>query len=206
MKPIVKVCGMRDPQLIDLCIQSGTKLIGFILNYPKSPRNITFDQLAELTKNIPEEVDTVAVMVNPSLDDVGKANNYVNTLQLHGDETNEFIKEIKEKFSNLKIFKALKIKEKKDLEQIKNYPDADNILLDTPAMGDSHASAFNFNLLEGLNDKNFFLAGKISSENVKTALKYTNMIDVNSSLEEEVGIKSADKISKFFKELNTYEN
>ena len=65
--------------------------------------------------------------------------------------------------------------------------------------------AFNFDLLKDLKNKNFFLAGKIGKDNVKSALKYTNNIDVNSSLETERGIKDPKKIKEFFLTLKKYE-
>ena len=70
MKQTVKVCGQTDPEIIKLCIEQGAKLIGFIINYPKSPRSISIEQLKSLTKNIPDNIKKVAVMVNPSIEQV----------------------------------------------------------------------------------------------------------------------------------------
>ena len=41
--PTVKVCGNTDPEIIKLCVELGASLIGFIINYPKSPRSISVD-------------------------------------------------------------------------------------------------------------------------------------------------------------------
>ena len=49
--PTVKVCGNTDPKIIKLCIELGASLIGFIINYPKSPRSISVDKLKKLTTN-----------------------------------------------------------------------------------------------------------------------------------------------------------
>ena len=49
---------------------------------------------------------------------------------------------------------------KDDLKTMQNYPSANEILLDTPAMGQS-GEAFNFDLLKDIEHKKFFLAGKI---------------------------------------------
>ena len=81
---------------------------------------------------------------------------------------------------------------------MEHFHDADEVLLDTPAMGQS-GEAFNFDLLKQIKNKQFFLAGKININNVKTALKYTDKIDVNSGLETEKGIKDPKKIKEFFK-------
>jgi len=202
--PTVKVCGNTDSEIIKLCIELGASLIGFIINYPKSPRSISIGKLQKLTSNIPKNIKKVAVMVNPALDDVKEISNYCNTIQLHGDEDNKFINTIK-KLTNLQVIKVIKIIKKKDLTTIKDYPSADEILLDTPAMGQS-GKAFNFNLLKDIEHNKFFLAGKIDINNVQRALKYSNKIDVNSGLETEKGIKDPKKIKDFFTKVRSNEN
>ena len=86
--PTVKVCGNTDPEIIKLCIELGAKLIGFVINYPKSPRSISINKLKKLTCNIPKNIKKVAVMVNPTINEVKEVSNYCNTIQLHRDEDN----------------------------------------------------------------------------------------------------------------------
>jgi len=204
MKQNVKVCGQTDPEIIRLCIEQGARLIGFIINYPKSPRSISIEQLKSLTKNIPNNIKKVAVMVNPSIEEVKEISNYCNVIQLHGDETEEFIQQIK-KETDLEVIKVIKVNNKEDLETTKQFISADIFLYDTPSMGQA-SEAFDFDLLKNLKNKNFFLAGKISKDNVKSALRYTYNIDVNSSLETERGIKDPQKIKEFFNQIKSYEN
>jgi phosphoribosylanthranilate isomerase len=204
MKTTVKVCGMKDPKLIDTAIENGASYIGFIVNYPKSPRSISVNELQNLTKQIPDHIKKVAVMVNPEMKEVKQIENDCDFIQLHGDETNEEIKQIKQQ-TKLKVIKAIKIKDEKDLNQLQQFPDADHLLLDTPAMG-QEGDEFNFNLLNHIENQNYFLAGKININNVGTALKYTDRIDVNSSLETEKGIKDPEKITEFFNKVKSYEN
>jgi phosphoribosylanthranilate isomerase len=204
MKTTVKVCGMKDPKLIDTAIENGASYIGFIVNYPKSPRSISVNELQNLTKQIPDHIKKVAVMVNPEIKEVKQIENDCDFVQLHGDETNDEIKQIKQQ-TKLKVIKAIKIKDEKDLNQLQQFPDADHLLLDTPAMG-QEGDEFNFNLLNHIENQNYFLAGKINVNNVGTALKYTDRIDVNSSLETEKGIKDPEKITEFFNKVKSYEN
>ena len=204
MKTTVKVCGMKDPKLIDTAIENGASYIGFIVNYPKSPRSISINELQNLTKQIPDHIKKVAVMVNPEIKEVKQIENDCDFVQLHGDETNDEIKLIKQQ-TKLKVIKAIKIKDEKDLNQLQQFPDADHLLLDTPAMG-QEGDEFNFNLLNHIQNQNYFLAGKISINNVGTALKYTDRIDVNSSLETEKGITDPEKITEFFNKVKSYEN
>jgi phosphoribosylanthranilate isomerase len=204
MKTTVKVCGMKDPKLIDTAIENGASYIGFIVNYPKSPRSISINELKNLAKQIPDHIKKVAVIVNPRIEEVKQIANDCDFVQLHGDETNDEIKLIKQQ-TKFKVIKAIKIKDEKDLNQLQQFPDADHLLLDTPAMG-QEGDEFNFNLLNHIQNQNYFLAGKISINNVGTALKYTDRIDVNSSLETEKGIKDPEKITEFFNKVKSYEN
>jgi len=204
MKITVKVCGMKDPKLIDTAIENGASYIGFIVNYPKSPRSISINELQNLTKQIPDHIKKVAVMINPKIEEVKQIENDCDFVQLHGDETNDEIQQIKQQ-TKLKVIKAIKIKDEKDLNQLQQFPDSDHLLLDTPAMG-QEGNEFNFSLLNHIENQNYFLAGKININNVGTALKYTDRIDVNSSLETEKGIKDPEKITEFFNKVKSYEN
>ncbi len=195
---------MKDPELIDTAIENGASYIGFIVNYPKSPRSIFVNELQNLTKQIPDHIKKVAVMVNPKIKEVKQIENNCDLIQLHGDETNDDIRQIKQQ-TKFKVIKAIKIKDEKNLNQLQQFPDADHLLLDTPAMG-QEGDEFNFSLLNHIENQNFFLAGKINTNNVGTALKYTDKIDVNSSLETEKGIKDPEKITEFFNKVKSYEN
>ena len=124
-------------------------------------------------------------------------------IQCHGDETNDRINDIKTKF-NIKIIKAIKIKNASSLQEIPKYSAADEILIDTPAM--EKTQTFDFKILKGLDITRYFLAGGITTENLKFAMQYTNKIDVSSGLESVKGIKDNKKIEKFLNLVKSYEN
>ena len=186
---------------IDTAVKNGAKFLGFILNYPKSPRNINLDQLKDITHGI--ETNKVAVMVNPSDEQIDQVSKFCEYLQCHGDETNDRIKDIKTRF-NIKIIKAIKIKNASSLQEIPKYSAADEILIDTPAM--EKTQTFDFKILKGLDITRYFLAGGITTENLKFAMQYTNKIDVSSGLESVKGIKDNKKIEKFLNLVKSYEN
>ena len=204
MKPTVKVCGQTDPEIIKLCIEQGASLVGFIVNYPKSPRSISIEKLKSLIENIPENIKKVAVMVDPTKEEIKEISNYCNAIQLHGNENNDFIDEIK-KITNLEVIKAIKVNNKEDLKITKQFPSANIFLYDTPSMGQS-GNVFDFEMLKDLKNRNFFIAGKIDINNIEIALKYTDKIDVNSGLETKKGIKDPEKIKQFFNKLKNNEN
>ena len=204
MKPTVKVCGQTDPEIIKLCIEQGASLVGFIVNYPKSPRSISIEKLKSLIENIPDNIKKVAVMVDPRKEEIKEISNYCNAIQLHGNENNDFIDEIK-KITNLEVIKVIKVNNKEDLKITKQFPSANIFLYDTPSMGQS-GNVFDFEMLKDLKNRNFFIAGKIDINNIETALKYTDKIDVNSGLETKKGIKDPEKIKQFFNKLKNNEN
>ena len=202
MSATIKICGLRDKDAINTAINFGAKYLGFVCNYPKSPRNVSPYQLIEITNNLPDSAAyKVAVLVDPDDGLIDIIKNSVDFLQLHGSETNERILDIKRKF-NLNIIKAIKIKTEEDLKQIDTYTNADDLLLDTPAMEKSEL--FNFNLLDNRNISAYFLAGGINIDNVVQAMQFTSKLDISSGLETEPGVKDLEKIKDFMKEVERH--
>jgi phosphoribosylanthranilate isomerase len=202
MSATIKICGLRDKDAINTAINFGAKYLGFVCNYPKSPRNVSPYQLIEITNNLPDSTAyKVAVLVDPDDGLIDIIKNSVDFLQLHGSETNERILDIKRKF-NLNIIKAIKIKTEEDLKQIDTYTNADDLLLDTPAMEKSEL--FNFNLLDNRNISSYFLAGGINIDNVVQAMQFTSKLDISSGLESEPGVKDLEKIKDFMKEVERH--
>jgi phosphoribosylanthranilate isomerase len=202
MKATVKICGLKDFRAIDAAISNGAKYLGFVCDYPKSPRNCSALELIAITNKIHEtNIAKVAVLVDPNDRIIEQIHQHVDFIQLHGSETNDRILDIKSRF-DIQIIKAIKIKEEEDLKQIDLYPAADDLLLDTPAMEKSEL--FNFNLLDNLNISNYFLAGGININNIHQALHFTSKIDISSGVESEPGIKDIVKIKDFMNEVKRH--
>ena len=202
MSATVKICGLKDYDAIQTALDTGAKYLGFVCDYPKSPRSLSPYKLAEITKNISNlNAYKVAVVVDPDDTLIHIIKDSVDFLQLHGSETNERVLDIKKKF-NLNVIKAIKVKTEDDLKQIDTYTNADDLLLDTPAMEQSEL--FNFNLLDYRNINSYFLAGGINIDNVAQALQFTSKLDISSGLESEPGVKDLEKIKDFMKEVKRH--
>ena len=202
MSATIKICGLKDYDAIQTAVDTGAQYLGFVCDYPKSPRSLSPYKLAEITKNISNlNAYKVAVVVDPDDTLIHIIKDSVDFLQLHGSETNERVLDIKKKF-NLNVIKAIKIKTEDDLKQIDAYTGADDLLLDTPAMEKSEL--FNFNLLDYRNINSYFLAGGINSDNVAQALQFTSKLDISSGLESEPGVKDLEKIKDFMKEVKRH--
>ena len=195
----VKICGLNPTRDVQLCIDLNVNFLGFVF-YKKSPRNIDLDDVKILSKYNKKNSSFVAVTVNPTNEFIEKVilNNF-DYIQLHGSETRKRINEIKK--YNLKIIKAIKIKEEADINKYKEFNEADIILFDTPGMEKS--MEFPKDLITKLpKGKKFAVAGSISEDNIKNIANLgVNFFDLSSNLEKQVGYKDHLKIKTFMNNI-----
>ena len=131
-------------------------------------------------------------------------------IQLHGTESIERVKEIKN-LSSIKIIKSFGISNKSDLAKTQSYEDiADYFLFDArPEEKDlpgGNAKTFEWSTLNDYTSKKeFFLSGGLNIENVETAVNsnQTNFFDVSSGVESSPGVKDKQKISDFIRKIKT---
>lgn len=127
-------------------------MVGFI-HYPKSKRHLDIEQINKLSRLLPDEIDRVVVLVNPTLQLIKKIINAtnINAIQLHGDETIDFIKQLRLNFKNIKIIKALPATQNiiNDINQFKEHIDL--FIIDTPSeQYGGTGQSFDWTLLKGL--------------------------------------------------------
>jgi phosphoribosylanthranilate isomerase len=200
----IKICGLNPVRDVQLCIDLKVNYLGFIF-YEKSPRNVSLSNIKVLSSYNKKNTAFVAVTVNPS-DEFIKKNllGKFDFIQLHGSETSERMREIKD--MGFKIIKAIKVKTEQDIEKYKVFDDADIILFDTPGMEKS--IEFPQNLISKLPiGKKYALAGSISEDNVENICKLgVNFFDLSSSLESQLGYKDHLKIKNFINKINEIKN
>ncbi len=196
----LKICGLNPVRDVQLCIDLKVDYLGFVF-YEKSPRNVDISDINILSKYDKRKSAFVAVTVNPSDDFIRKniLGNF-DFIQLHGSETKERVADIKS--TGLKIIKAIKVEEEKDIGKYKDFDNADIILFDTPGMEKS--LEFPKNLITKLPiDTKYALAGSISEDNVENIKKLgVNFFDLSSSLESQLGYKNHNKIKSFINKIN----
>lgn len=202
----LKVCGMRDPDNVrELYSQINPDWMGLIF-YPPSPRYVD-DIYSDALKDIP--VKKVGVFVDMDWKEIkDKVSTFgLSALQLHGEESVEQVKRIKEKIG-LPIIKAISVNEKVIWEDLKPYlPFVDYFLFDTftQAYGGS-GKTFNWKLLMDYPyEKPFLLSGGLSFDhaelikNFKQKIPQMAGIDINSKFEIEPGLKDIEMIHVFKK-------
>ena len=202
----VKVCGLHPIRDVQLCIDLGINFLGFVF-YDKSPRNLNLELVKKLKKYDKLNSYFTAVTVNPTdefIKNVAVEN--FDYIQLHGSETSERINQIKS--IGLKVIKTIKIKSQSDIENYKEYDNADIILFDTPGMEKS--IEFPRNLISKIpKGEKYALAGSISENNIENITKIgVTFCDLSSSLEldNQIGYKDHQKIKKFIKKVNELKN
>ena len=210
-KSNIKICGVKDTDTIICCVKNKIKFFGLIF-YSKSPRNINIEDalnLINFSKN--KNIYSVGVFVNEKLNFLLNILKKLplNFIQLHGSETNEYIKSIK-KYKKIKVIKSISVKTSRDFEKIHNYPDTDMFLFDyKPSKNElpgGNAKSFNWELLQNIKtSKKWFLSGGINIENIKDIENYTIPygIDISSGVEDKLGIKNEAKISSLIKHYGT---
>ena len=205
----VKICGLNNPQSVQAVIDAKADYAGFVY-YPASPRHITLSQAATLKALLPANIQSVSVLVDP---DDGLLNEVADVvrpsfMQLHGKESSERVKAIRERFTAIKIIKAISIRTKEDIQAANEYMDcADMLMFDAKApdgakLPGGNGSSFDWNLLK---ERHFalpwMLSGGLTTENVAQAVKQTGalIVDVSSGVEQKAGVKDAALIEAFTK-------
>ena len=202
MHPKVKICGMTDATTIQTAIKHKVDYLGFVF-YPKSPRNLTPEQAKELTKNIPQNVKRVAVLVNAKDEFIEQIKDYFDCFQLHGHEDVKRIKELKQKF-NKEIIKAIRVTDENSAKTFAQFEDeVDMLIFDSPAM--EKTAKFDWKILSKLKiTKPYLIAGSININNVDEILKYNPTgVDVSAGVESSVGVKSNEKIIEFLDKVKS---
>jgi len=203
-----KICGIKTHEALRAALEAGADYFGLVF-YPPSPRNVSEEAARELVAAAGTGAKSVALLVDPSDEDVMRVNEAVapDYIQLHGNETPDRVAEIKQ-LCGRKLIKAVHIAEPGDSEAAKSYADlADIILFDAKPAADASTQLpggngvpFDWRLLTGIKERDaFMLSGGLSPDNVREAIGLTKapMVDVSSGVERAPGEKDADLIRQF---------
>lgn len=190
----VKFCGLSRQDDIRAANELLPDYIGFVFA-PKSKRYVSENLAKELKSYLTPKIQAVGVFVDESVEKVANiANaNIIDIIQLHGDEDEEYIKNLR-RLTLKPIISALQLKTAADAEKA-NKIGGDYILLDA---GQGEGKAFDWNLLEKVK-RPYFLAGGLNEDNIADALMLNPFaVDVSSGIETD-GKKDAEKMKRFIK-------
>jgi phosphoribosylanthranilate isomerase len=212
----IKVCGLTKLNQVEELISLNIDFFGFIF-YEKSPRFVLNKLSLKDIKSIKSN-SKVGVFVNEEIEKIVEISKKadLNFIQLHGNENEDFIFELREKLNNkIEIIKVIRIgtQKKEELQKtINQQPSTVNYLLfdtDSSAFGGT-GKTFDWNILNEIEiSKPYFLSGGISLENIediKDLIQKPFTLDINSKFEIESGNKDLEKIKKFKNNLEFNKN
>ncbi|WP_026671198.1 phosphoribosylanthranilate isomerase [Butyrivibrio sp. AD3002] len=194
-----KFCGLTRPEDIQIVNRLKPDYIGFVF-FKKSKRNVEPEEAKKLKEKLDSNIKAVGVFVDEKPEFIaGLANeNIIDTIQLHGNEDEKYIGQLKE-LTAAKIIKAFQIKNynctkngtEDFLEEVQTSS-ADMVLIDS---GQGTGTAFNWEILKKIT-RPYFLAGGINTENIEEAVTDIKpyAIDVSSGIETD-GVKDEEKMS-----------
>lgn len=197
----IKICGITRVEDGLASARLGADAIGLVF-YAASPRAVSPLQAREIVQALPPFVSTVALFVNPTVDEVAKVLQIVrpDLLQFHGDETPAFCAQF-----GVRYLKAVAVTAGGDLLQsATEHAAAAGLLLDTPsATFGGSGVAFDWSLIPPALAARCVLAGGLNADTVAKAIAQVRpwAVDVSSGVEIAKGIKSADKIAAFIKRV-----
>ena len=208
MSVLVKICGLKTPEALDVALEAGADMVGFVF-FPPSPRHVGLAAAAELGRRVGDRARKVALIVDAddvllkSITDALRP----DLLQLHGAETPARVQAIKARFG-LPVMKAIAVEARADLAAVKLYDTvADRLLFDARAPREATrpgglGKPFDWHLLEELDlAVPYMLSGGLDPDNVAAALRITGApgVDVSSGVERAPGEKDHDKIRAFIR-------
>jgi len=189
----IKICGQNNPAIINHCLDLNISYQGLIF-YEKSPRFIDMDTLALVNKYFKLHKDKfVGVFVNPSIDEIKNKLEVFDfdTIQLHGNEDQNFISLVKSKFKK-KIYKSISPEDFKTTELI----NVDQFLIEAKPssnqMPGGNNKTWDWSNFKNIKKLPYILSGGLNVTNIKKAINLTgtDFVDINSGVEEHPGEKS----------------
>ena len=208
MSLIVKICGLSTRETLDVALDAGADMVGFVF-FPPSPRHLGLEAARDLGGQVKGRAKKVALTVDA--DDATLADIVAalqpDILQLHGKETVARLRDIKAKF-RLPVMKVIAVEGASDLAPLPGYAAvADRILFDARAPREATrpgglGAVFDWHVLENLDlTLPFMVSGGLNAENVAEAVRVTGAggVDVSSGVERTSGVKDPEMIRAFIR-------
>ncbi|WFU81256.1 phosphoribosylanthranilate isomerase [Bradyrhizobium sp. CIAT3101] len=208
MPLLVKICGLSTRETLDVALDAGADMVGFVF-FPPSPRHVSLETGRDLGRQVKQRALKVALTVDAddaTLDNIMDALS-PDIFQLHGKESVARLRDIKQKFGR-PVMKAVPVATAGDLAVLPGYAAvADRILFDARAPKDATrpgglGAAFDWHLLENLDLKlPYMVSGGLHADNVAEALRVTGAggVDVSSGVESTPGVKDPELIKAFIR-------
>ena len=198
----IKICGITNLEDANAAVAAGADALGFNF-YKPSPRYITPQAAREIIEQLPDHVLKVGVFVSEPMKSVRSVadESGVTALQLHGDETADYCRELARDYC---VIKTLAVSDEFKVHRAQEYQ-VDAIMLDTRdnSLRGGTGRSFDWSIAEQVNQfvPKLFLAGGLSTENIEEAIQTVRpyAVDACSALEDSPGKKNHERMEAFVK-------
>ena len=208
----IKICGLTQVEQAIEIAKIGADAIGVIgvesskRFVKEKQRRLIFSALEKFSPNT-SRVWVIADLNYKQIDSALKGIGTPTVIQLHGHESELICKDLKNKQRKILFWKALRIKEERDLSLIKKYANiVDAILLDawSPAELGGTGNRIDTRLIQNINiNYPLWLAGGISADCIKEIIRTIHPFgfDASSKLEIKPGIKDIQLVKELIEEI-----
>lgn len=187
----IKICGLSRDCDIDFVNGAKPDYAGFVVNFPKSRRNVSPDTVKKLAARLAPGIAPVGVFVDerPELIAELADSGAIAAAQLHGSEDEEYIRKLRA-LCSIPVIQAFMIKEARDAERAARSS-ADYVLLDG---GQGEGRRFDWKFAENF-PRPCFIAGGLDAENTAEVIEALHpfAVDMSSGVETD-GFKDREKI------------
>ena len=212
----VKICGLKTLADVEKVNRYLPEDIGFV--FADTRRFVTDEQALSMRQSLDQRIQAVGVFVNEPVEHVIRLydRGVINVVQLHGEESEAYIRELKQK-TDTTVIKAVKVQNMEKLSEQMSQ-EADYMLFDTYKKGTLGGTGERFPLqildesLKGLRArgqtvKPYFLAGGLDCQNVGEVLGQVECyaVDVSTGVETDQ-VKDEIKIRQFIEIVRSAKN
>jgi phosphoribosylanthranilate isomerase len=208
----VKICGITSEKDLSIAVEAGADAVGFVVDVPSSPRNLSIKRAEELMKLVPIFTKRVAVTVpnnSRALKTMCKQLK-PDAIQVHGELIRN-VQAFRKSLPNTRLIRGLHVRgeiSKVDLESLKLF---DGLLLDSYVKGKYGGTGVIHNwelskrVRELIDPIPLILAGGLTPDNIKKAIRVVQpyAVDVSSGVETSLGVKDPKKIVEFIENVKT---
>jgi phosphoribosylanthranilate isomerase len=204
---VIKICGVTNFEDALHAARSGADALGFNF-FSGSPRYVTPETVASITRSLPPQTAAIGVFVNESPENIRAAVVCagLTAVQLHGDESPQEIEAVRQT-CGVKLIRAVRVRAGSTLspDELEN----DHLLIDAfseKEFGGTGETA-DIKVAEAIIRRHprVFLAGGLSPDNVSSALKKLRPygVDACSRLEIKPGKKDPHMVERFIEEVRS---
>jgi phosphoribosylanthranilate isomerase len=191
----VKVCGNTNPRDVELAVELGVELLGFI--FASSKRRISVEDARALTASVPRSVERVGVFIDEPTSQIARA---VAACDLTGIQVYRPMSD-DDRNLGVKLFPAVRVRNGDSLRDL-TFKDGDHPVLDTwaaDAVGGTGRSWLWADAVPLAKRYQIAVSGGLNPGNVGDAIMELRPwgVDVCSGVEREPGKKDPAKLRAF---------